>query len=335
MKDIYVVLGMARGGTSAIARALAAIGINLGEKLTKADAVWNPTGFWEDSEIVNNVNRRLLSMIGEPWMSTRLVEPAKLQGAQLAELEADTLALLKKRMAHNVRWGFKDPRTVKVLAFWQSIFSKLELNENYIIALRNPLSSARSYSHLSGERLESSLLFWLMHMVAAVEGTHDKHRVIVNYDAILQQPQQQLERLAKSCQLAVSQQEIDVYANQFINQKLYRHSATEAELANNAAIAAIPLCAKVYFLLAKVARDELSITSAEFSDAWQAIMVEFNVQYPLYLYVDTVLQRTRALDKRIYKINRSLPWRLMFPLRLVDTLIRSMRHRSREREVVL
>jgi hypothetical protein len=220
-----------------------------------------------------------------------------------------------------------------LLVYWQQIFSKLNLNENYIIALCNPLSSARSYSHLSGERLESSLIFWLMHMVAAIEGTHGKRRVIVNYDNLLQQPQAQLARLAKQCNLVVNPQEVTIYANEFFDKKLHCHASAEEELHSDSAIAAVPLCATIYFLLARVARDELSFESDEFTAAWQEIMFDFNRHYPLYCYADTILKRTRTLDKKIHKIRKSLPWQLTFPFRLLDAAARRIRGDSREREV--
>ena len=51
-KHAYIVLGMARSGTSAIARGLKALGIDLGQQLTPANHTWNPKGFFEDKELV-------------------------------------------------------------------------------------------------------------------------------------------------------------------------------------------------------------------------------------------------------------------------------------------
>ena len=47
------ILGTARSGTSVIARGLSALGIDLRDKLIPASKV-NPTGFFEDLDIVFN-----------------------------------------------------------------------------------------------------------------------------------------------------------------------------------------------------------------------------------------------------------------------------------------
>ena len=49
-KNVFIVLGVGRSGTSAIARGLKALGIDLGNMLRPA-ADANPKGFWEDAEI--------------------------------------------------------------------------------------------------------------------------------------------------------------------------------------------------------------------------------------------------------------------------------------------
>ena len=58
------------------------------------------------------------------------------------------------------------------------------MKENYIIALRNPLSCAASYQRITGTDIEHGLLLWLSHLLAAVDGTEDKNRIIVSYDLL-------------------------------------------------------------------------------------------------------------------------------------------------------
>lgn len=331
MKTIYVVLGMARGGTSAVARALGVVGVDLGENLTRADKIWNPTGFWEDNDIVYKINRNLFSLLGEAWMSTQLIDVEKLHSDNLATLHVDAVNLLEKRISQSTNWGFKDPRTAKLLPFWQRVFAELKLNECYVIALRNPLSSARSYSHLSGERLESCLLFWVMHMVSAIENTQGKNRIIVNYDSLLKQPEVELIRMVEKSNngLVIDPDEASHYVNHFLDKKLHRHASDEEELLNNPAIQAVSLSAKIYFLLGKVARDELRFESNEFAAAWLEIMCEFRGNYPAYQYINKVINRTRALDKKIHKIRKSLPWKFISPLHKLGLVVSDMRNRQR------
>src|SRR5688572_10525788 len=72
-KNIFVILGVARSGTSVITRALKALGVDLGKKLTQPGK-WNPTGFWEDNDIVYQINQKLLNQLQFRWDSVKLVD---------------------------------------------------------------------------------------------------------------------------------------------------------------------------------------------------------------------------------------------------------------------
>ena len=66
-----LVLGMHRGGTSTIARALRALGVPLGDQLLPpTDA--NPRGYWEDVEVVA-INEELLRHFHSAWDRLELV----------------------------------------------------------------------------------------------------------------------------------------------------------------------------------------------------------------------------------------------------------------------
>src|SRR5579862_2296745 len=188
MKNIYVVLGMARSGTSAIARGLQALGIELGAHLTRGDAAWNAKGFYEDTDIVYSINRSVLEALNYSWLSATQIEQQYQQSDALNHLKTAATHLLQKRIGKSEHYGFKDPRTSLILPFWQSIFQQLELDDHYVIALRNPLASAYSYQKVSGVDIEEGLMLWLMHLIPAIDGTHGKKRVLVSYDLMLQNP---------------------------------------------------------------------------------------------------------------------------------------------------
>ena len=62
---IIAVLGMHRSGTSAVARGLKALGVELGEHLMPPAANNNDKGFFEDVD-VNALNNEILKLIGTP-----------------------------------------------------------------------------------------------------------------------------------------------------------------------------------------------------------------------------------------------------------------------------
>jgi hypothetical protein len=73
-KNLIVVLGMHRSGTSAVAKALACMGVSLGNDLLPAGKD-NPKGFFEDKAI-NDLNIEMLRVLGLDWFSLSLVTDA-------------------------------------------------------------------------------------------------------------------------------------------------------------------------------------------------------------------------------------------------------------------
>ena len=72
-KQLIVVVGMHRSGTSVVTHALEAMGVKLGNKLMPPSKDNNETGFFEDLEIVT-FNEEILNVCGKSWLS---IEPIK------------------------------------------------------------------------------------------------------------------------------------------------------------------------------------------------------------------------------------------------------------------
>lgn len=331
-KNVYAVIGMARSGTSAIARSLQALGISLSENLEKPNALWNPKGFFEDVDIVFKVNRAVLFAIDYTWMSVNLVDQLCKNNEKLTGIKKMAIDLLAKKMQHTEHWAFKDPRTAKILPFWQDIFQTLELKDNYVIVLRNPLSCAASYQRVSGVDIEVGLMLWLMHLMPAIEGTAGKKRIMVSYDAMLKNPYEELKRLKAFFKLdeLANPKEIEKYAQSFLDKQLHHFDYTDADLKTNPACQIAPICTKMYELFLRLANDEISFESEAFETAWQAIRQEFDENYPRYCYMDKLLKQNKQLERQLRTIKRSIPWKLLYPLRLLDDALRTRRRKRRE-----
>lgn len=333
-KNVYVVLGMARSGTSAIARGLNALGVDLGEQLTPGDKTWNPKGFFEDTDIVYKINRGVLYALDYNWTSLSTHEAQFEDNQALTGIKAAALELLKKRIDTTTHWGFKDPRTAKLLPFWQDIFKELNLNDQYIIALRNPLASAYSYQKVSGVEIEEGMLLWLMHLLLAIDGTQGKKRVVVSYDFMLQEPREQLKRIhqALAIPMPINESEIDDYANKFLDKNLHHYEYSYEDLKSHPATAVVPLCLRVYSLLVKLAKDEIQFDSEEFINTWQGIKKDFAVIYPVYCYIDRLMQKNKELVRANRSLHRSIPWKLIYPLRIIDNSLRYYRKKLRAKK---
>ncbi|TAK79319.1 MAG: hypothetical protein EPO11_00150 [Gammaproteobacteria bacterium] len=323
-KNIFIVLGMARSGTSAITRSLKALGIELGDKLTKGREKWNPTGFWEDNEIVYKIHKEIFSCLNFPPYGIETPDRDQLLSEQLQYIRNFAIELLKQRFANTCYWAFKDPSTVKLLPFWQSILDELAIKEHYIISLRHPLAVAQSYHRVTGHDIEVGLLLWIAHVIPAIDETLRKKNVVVSYDLLLQKPKEQLERIKNHLAIPTLTKnlEIDFYTNQFLDKNL-QHFDGKVDLQPPKQI--INFCMKVYQLGMQLAQDEITSEHEAFLSSWQEIKNELEEIYSVYCYVDKLLKRIHQLENQLRNINKSIAWKMLYPLRKVDDLLRARR----------
>ena len=223
-RRLVVVLGMHRSGTSAVARSLMTLGVDLGESLEPAVAGVNEKGFFEDSEL-NAFNEQLLQNLGRSWHSMSALTGSELASAGLASARAEAASLLSRKMAHGRVFGVKNPRFARLLPFWQPVFGEMNLDVSYVIVVRNPISVARSLARRDGFAPIKSYYLWLQHLVPAIVETHGATRVVVDYDLLLDDPVQQVERIAVSLKLRFDMRSEGLrdFANNFLERRL-RHT---------------------------------------------------------------------------------------------------------------
>jgi len=264
-RQILVVLGMHRGGTSALARGLLTLGVSLGDNLWEAKPE-NERGFWEDRDVYA-LNEELLIELGETWNSVRLFDARKISPHRLEELLIKGQTLLAGKLAGGGTYGFKDPRTSRLLFYWQRVFVALSLDPCYIIAARNPISVARSLLARNGLRVEQSYLLWMEHMLSALHGTEGCRRVIVDYDLLLQDPTREIQRTRESLAMPVPrgmEQLLADYCTDFLSEDL-RHTQFDADAVGQTE--GMPACAvRLHRLLTDLAADRISPEDADCRD---------------------------------------------------------------------
>lgn len=199
-KRIVVVLGMHRSGTSAIARSLKALSVELGDNLMPPVPGNNDLGFWEDMDIYR-LNERLFAKVGTAWDRLSSVSVSPLLGEAFASERYEASALIERKLAATPVFGFKDPRTAILLPFWKCVFEDLGIEDRYVLALRNPLEVAESLRKRDKFEVTFGLLLWLKYNWAAVEHSADRSRVCVAYEKMIEDPAGQLGRLAAALDL--------------------------------------------------------------------------------------------------------------------------------------
>ena len=185
-KRIIIVLGMHRSGTSAIARGLKVLGVDLGNKLVPAHEGVNDKGFWEDFEIYM-LNEEILNSIDHDWDAIAPIQPILFKNEILSSYKQRAVELLKSKIYKKTILGIKDPRFCILLPFWKEIFDHIGAEIGYIIALRNPISVAHSLEKRDNFNFVKSHYLWFNHVVQSVLETEGKPRVVVDYDLLMKQ----------------------------------------------------------------------------------------------------------------------------------------------------
>ena len=178
-----LLLGMHRSGTSAIARGLGALSVYLGNDFLDAQPE-NPTGYWEDKGIVA-LNERLLGALGLKWDDTSAIDRRAFERRRIRALRGDAMRYLNRTFTSTPLWGFKDPRTIRVLPFWQRVLRECEVDDSYVIAIRNPRSVAASLFARQAMDADAAYRLWLVHMVPFFNDIIGKPFVVVDYDLLM------------------------------------------------------------------------------------------------------------------------------------------------------
>ncbi len=215
---LIVVLGMHRGGTSAINRAMVTMGADLGDHLGRPKAGENDKGFFEDLDIVE-INEQILAAARSKWHTLAPVDFRRIDPEKLAVLRMKAASILREK-CHGTTFALKDPRLARLLAFWQPVFDQVRLRVAYVIAVRNPVSVGRSLKKRNGFVPGRSYSLWLSHMVPALQATHNKLRAVVEYDSLLDSPRGELTRIAGQLGFVLNEERARTFERDFLDKDL-------------------------------------------------------------------------------------------------------------------
>ena len=174
-RDGYLVLGMHRSGTSAVAGMLAKLGVSApATLLPPADD--NVKGFWESEKIVA-FHDELLASAGSDWNDWREFDPDWRNTPLAATFRTRAIDILQGEFGTSPSFVLKDPRACRFVWFWLDIFADQGIRPLVVLPLRSPLEVAKSLSARDGHPITRSLLVWLRHVLDAECATRDQTRV--------------------------------------------------------------------------------------------------------------------------------------------------------------
>jgi hypothetical protein len=305
-----VVLGVGRSGTSAITRGLGALGVDLGNRLRSATLLKNPTGFYEDTDLLR-INKRLKRILDVRGESVRLLPPEWWRQPEVEALHAEAVATVKRRFGDSPLWGYKYARTLRFMPFWVSVFTAAAVDARYLMAIRNPLSVARSRARLDPWRgtQEQSDLEWLVNVVPYFRAVRERPFVVVDFDLFMADPAAQLERIARGLDLPTGpdvQAAIRAFGSEFLDPSL-RHSRHGADdLDRDPRVNGLTRAA--YRWLYRLAVDAVDPRSPDIWREWQPIEEQLQTLGPVLRHIDHVADNLRFARWNPLGPLQSIPW---------------------------
>ncbi len=293
-KNIIVVLGMHRSGTSAITRGLQVLGVNLGSNLMPANQEVNAKGFWEDMDI-NALNMEMYSALNIDWhflgaIGGKDVNYLKEKGYLIRAIE-----LLRLKATDSTVFGIKDPRIAKLLPFWKEVFDQGEFEVRYVLSMRNPLSVAKSLAKRDGLDYGKSCLLWLDHVLRALTETQGEKRVLVDYDLLMSSPDEEIKKIASLYELSVNSEKMMTYKTEFLDESLRHGSYLLEDLKNHEVVPR--LVYEVYEQLQKASQGGVDLDSPEFMSCLKNWNLIWDDMQPAMKIADQAAALKDDLDK--------------------------------------
>jgi hypothetical protein len=207
-RPIVLVLGMHRSGTSLCAYILSALGVDMTDDV---EPTLGNAGRWERWEIVEFHDRILrlynrdyyghfhdFALPGAWWADPRVVQ-----------IKREIVAFLEQRMG-NGYFGFKDPRTVRLMPVWHQSLNELRLAPRLVLCLRNPAHVTRSLHVRDGLDPEIGEYRWLVHMIDFFRYANGLDSCTVEYDGWFDNPEANIKKLQTFLDLPWQQSQADL-----------------------------------------------------------------------------------------------------------------------------
>jgi Sulfotransferase family/Fez1 len=214
-RPIVLVLGMHRSGTSLCSNILSALGVDMADQIpgpgNTSPAPDNPRGHWERWEIVE-FHDRILGLFNRDYLGRFhdfSLPVAWWADPRVVRIRHEIAAFLEQRMGEEY-FGFKDPRTVRLMPMWHQIFNELKLAPRIVLCLRNPAQVARSLRARDGLDPANGEYRWLVHMIDFFRYTGSFDCCTVEYEEWFDNPAANIEILQKFLDLPWQQSEPDI-----------------------------------------------------------------------------------------------------------------------------
>lgn len=224
-KEIVIVLGMHRSGTSGITNYIAQLGYDPGNNLMAANHD-NVKGYYEDIDIYN-FNEEILDYLGLTWQD---IEHNTFRKINLLysiiwdKFGERGIAILNQKLKKSDRIVIKDPRFCILLTIWEKIFTEINASVFRVFVLRNPLDVMKSLQHRNGFSKDKANKLWFYYNISCIKDSK-KELHIINFEDFVDNKSNLFEKLSKFS----SKHQLINPVKDVLDKKMIHHNSTVLE----------------------------------------------------------------------------------------------------------
>ena len=224
------VIGPHRSGTSALARCINYLGLELPKTLMGASDS-NPVGHWESTEICK-FNELLLNNVCGSWQGIELSELNRLSLTDRNGWSSELCEIISSEFDLEHDFVLKDPRISKLVPLFLRAAESIEVDPHFWIAVRNPLEVAKSLNARNEIPEAIGALIWLSYNLDAEFHTRGVRRNFSHFPELLNNSKQVLTDGFRSLKLATPAESPAIFkrVEAFLDQNLRHHRISEEDI---------------------------------------------------------------------------------------------------------
>lgn len=185
----FVVIGVNRSGTSALAAALQELGVFYGkpEDLPSKGRRLDYDSH-ENNHIVN-IGATILAELEKGGLPARKLPENWRDYPDLTEHVAETASFLASYFKEKPLWGWKDPLTSILIPFFEASFERVGAKPKYLMTIRHPLEMAEGIYKRQGLPIIEGIGSWIHYTLTALSEADLDRLVLVPFHEFTKDPQ--------------------------------------------------------------------------------------------------------------------------------------------------
>jgi hypothetical protein len=233
VRDALFVLGMGRGGTSALTHVLSLCGAALPRTLLQRNSA-NARGYWEPASALR-INDEFLSAHASSWWDPLPRTHEIALDDPCARRYVDRIVeFLRDEYPADGTIIVKDPRISGLFPYWLEATRRLGLQAKVIQIVRHPDEVAASLRSRDGVRRNLSNLLWLKYNLLGLADAADIPHVVVDYTSLLDDWVSVVRTCIDVCALDLAvTAEASEMVETFLTRSLRHHHADPATIADD------------------------------------------------------------------------------------------------------